>query len=140
MKKLNKLKKYYFAPICGIYFLFDYNNKLIYIGKSINIHNRIRRHEIKSINYYSIIEFQECDLEKMEKYYIDKYNPKYNKHHKNKFRDLGILNKYIQESGLRKNWIAEQLDIPQSTLSHYQNGTRTMPALINNRIIKLISR
>ena len=50
------------------------------------------------------------------------------------------LKQRIRESGLRKNWIAKQLEIPQSTLSHYLNGTRTMPAKINNRIIKLISR
>lgn len=50
------------------------------------------------------------------------------------------LKELILESGLRKNWIAKQLGIPQSTLSHYLNGTRTMPKEINNKIIKLINR
>lgn len=50
------------------------------------------------------------------------------------------LKERIRESGFRKNWIAKQIGIPQSTLSHYLNGTRTMPVKINNKIIKLITR
>ena len=50
------------------------------------------------------------------------------------------LKQRIEESGLKMLWIAKKLDIPQSTLSHYLNGTRTMPYEINNKIIELIKR
>jgi len=50
------------------------------------------------------------------------------------------LKERIEESGLKMIWIANKLSIPQSTLSHYLNGTRTMPDDINNKIIALIKR
>lgn len=50
------------------------------------------------------------------------------------------LKERILESGYRMDYIAKQLNIPKSTLSHYLNGTRTMPAYINNNIIKLITK
>ncbi len=50
------------------------------------------------------------------------------------------LKERIEESGLKMLWIANKIDIPQSTLSHYLNGTRTMPVEINNKIIELIKR
>ncbi len=46
----------------------------------------------------------------------------------------------IDESGLKMLWIANKICIPQSTLSHYINGTRTMPDEINNKIVELIKK
>ncbi len=46
----------------------------------------------------------------------------------------------IEESGLKMLWIANKIGIPQSTLSHYINGTRTMPDEINNKIVELIKK
>jgi len=50
------------------------------------------------------------------------------------------LKERIEDSGLKMLWIANKLDIPQSTLSHYINGTRSMPDEINNKIVELIKR
>ena len=50
------------------------------------------------------------------------------------------LKERIEESGLKMLWIAKKLNIPQSTLSAYLGGTRTMPSGINNKIIELIKR
>ena len=45
----------------------------------------------------------------------------------------------INEKGLKMGWIAKQLNIPQSTLSTYVNGTRTMPSNIEFRLNKILS-
>lgn len=50
------------------------------------------------------------------------------------------LKERIEEKGLKMTWIAEQLDIKYSTLMSYINEFRTMPADVNNAIIKLISK
>ncbi len=141
MDQLAKLKKYSSIPISGIYFIFDYDNQLIYIGKSINVHARIISHEIKkeSINYYNIIEIKECHLDEMEKYYIHKYNPKYNKHHNHKIKHPKIK-EIIEKRGRKMTWVADQLNIKYSTLMSYINEFRTMPTEVNNAIIDLINK
>ena len=53
---------------------------------------------------------------------------------------ISTLKERIEESGLKMLWIAKKLNIPQSTLSAYLCGTRTMPDEINNKIIELIRR
>ncbi len=53
---------------------------------------------------------------------------------------ISTLKERIEESGLKMLWIAKKLNIPQSTLSAYLNGTRTMPSDINNKIIELIKK
>lgn len=46
----------------------------------------------------------------------------------------------IEERGINKSWLARRLGIPQSTLSAYLNGTRTLPDELNNKILTLIQR
>ena len=44
----------------------------------------------------------------------------------------------IKEKGLKVTWIADQLKIPQPTLSMYLNGNRDMPPDIEYRLKKLL--
>jgi DNA-binding LacI/PurR family transcriptional regulator len=44
----------------------------------------------------------------------------------------------IENKGINKSWLAKKIGIPQSTLSHYLNGTRTMSDEINNKIVSII--
>ena len=71
-----------------VYRFVNTEGKVIYIGKTINIHNRMKQHfrnghlPIECYRSVSRIEFQryktESDSLIMETYYITKYNPKYN--------------------------------------------------------------
>ena len=69
---------------CYVYFLIDKNDKLIYVGKSINIHSRIKNH-INNKTWgeeISIVQFRtypnEATMNFFEKYYIYKLKPRYN--------------------------------------------------------------
>lgn len=44
----------------------------------------------------------------------------------------------IENKGINKSWLARKLEIPQSTLSHYLNGTRTITDEISNEIDRII--
>lgn len=48
------------------------------------------------------------------------------------------LKQKIKEKGLKTVWIADQLKIPQPTLSMYLNEKRIMPADIEYRLKKLL--
>ena len=71
-----------------VYRFIDTTGKVIYIGKSINIHNRMKQHfrgghlPLECYKNVSRIEYQkyrtESDSLIMETYYITKYNPRYN--------------------------------------------------------------
>ena len=71
-----------------VYRFIDTTGKVIYIGKTINIHNRMKQHfraghlPIECYRNVARIEFQkyrtESDSLIMETYYITKYNPKFN--------------------------------------------------------------
>ena len=71
-----------------VYRFVSTEGKVIYIGKTINIHNRMKQHfraghlPIECYRSVSRIEYQkyrtESDSLIMETYYITKYNPKYN--------------------------------------------------------------
>jgi len=72
----------------GIYFIFDKEDNLIYIGKSINIQNRIANHingtnspiknkdEVYNLSF--ILYQNKYNIEAIERIYIDIYKPKYN--------------------------------------------------------------
>lgn len=75
-----------------VYFLYSNDNTLLYIGKSINIRNRLMNHfskaslELESwkneVNQENIIIYEctnDCDLDIYETYFINKYRPLYNK-------------------------------------------------------------
>ena len=77
---------------CFVYFFYDQDNTLLYIGKSVNIGERMKLHfSIKntienpwkhSINRKSIILYQcenPTDLELYETYFINKYLPLHNR-------------------------------------------------------------
>lgn len=75
--------------ISGIYILMD-RTKIVYVGSSINIHQRIKQHRKTKkmmFNYWFIHPVYNRDafisntreaLLRIEKAYIEKYNPKYN--------------------------------------------------------------
>ena len=44
----------------------------------------------------------------------------------------------IKERGLKTTWIAEQLKIPQPTLSMYLNEKRSIPPDVDYRLKKLL--
>lgn len=80
-RRVNNLSGYYF-----VYFLYDFNNELFYIGKTNDIYNRIRQHqnekrftedEVNYIEFEIIDSF--CDASIRELYYINKYKPRLNK-------------------------------------------------------------
>lgn len=48
------------------------------------------------------------------------------------------INDNIKETGLKKKWIADQLGISNITLSHYINGTRTMPEDIERKLKEIL--
>lgn len=74
----------------GIYFIRNSENNIIYIGKAINIQNRIAQHlnnrgvspisnkyDIINISYLLIIS-SEHTIERIERLYIDLFKPMYN--------------------------------------------------------------
>jgi len=68
----------------GIYFMFDKEDNLIYIGKSKNVLRRIIYHInhgrfwVEFIDKISCINYDKEDLQIEEQRYISKYLPKYN--------------------------------------------------------------
>lgn len=48
------------------------------------------------------------------------------------------LKEKIEKKGINKSWLARKIGIPQSTLSHYLNGTRTLPDYIASDIDRII--
>ncbi len=49
-----------------------------------------------------------------------------------------LLKQRIKDRGLKTTWIAEQLKIPQPTLSMYLNEKRSIPPDIEYRLKKLL--
>jgi len=65
---------------CGVYKLFDKNKKLVYVGKSINLGNRLHGSlkERKCLFFsYALVE-NKSDVGIYEAYYISKYKPEFN--------------------------------------------------------------
>ena len=72
-------------PDCsGIYFFYDKENKLIYVGRSVSIRDRIYHHLHYGrfwVEYARSISFIKCDkndIRRLECEYINKYYPMYN--------------------------------------------------------------
>lgn len=76
---------------CFVYFFYDSNNTLLYIGKTINLKNRFKQHFLtesltndiwkQTIDKNNITLFKcnnPTDLDVYETYFINKYNPLYN--------------------------------------------------------------
>ena len=79
MKKAKQIKTDLYE---GCYLLFS-NEKLVYVGVSNCIYSRLREHTRENIKEWDTVKFiEEHDREKaeaMEKNFIQKYKPKYNK-------------------------------------------------------------
>jgi excinuclease UvrABC nuclease subunit len=73
----------------GVYALLDENSQIIYIGKSINLNNRLYDHVIGKKDKFSFIQVMyesEEKLDELEKELTKKYKPKLNKRNKNDHR------------------------------------------------------
>ena len=79
MKKAKQIKTDLYE---GCYLLFS-NEKLVYVGVSNCIYSRLREHTRENIKEWDTVKFiEEHDRDKaeaMEKNFIQKYKPKYNK-------------------------------------------------------------
>ena len=74
-----ELKEIGSPPPC-VYFLVDVD-EIVYVGKSVNIYNRISGHQSEGEKIYTrvlYIPVYEGDLDKVERGFIDSLDPKYN--------------------------------------------------------------
>lgn len=70
------------ASSVGIYFLFK-NNRCVYVGQSIKVHQRVTEHRtrkahLKDFDSYSWVTCRRDQLSELERFYIEKLNPKLN--------------------------------------------------------------
>ena len=66
--------------MCGVYFLLS-DQKIVYVGQSINVHYRIADHFAKGIipfDRFHIVPCDSRDVDHLEALYIDALRPKYN--------------------------------------------------------------
>lgn len=88
--------------ISGIYFIFDIENNLIYIGQSIHIFERIYQHSANSMWFnefakkIAYIEY-EGNLDEIEMKYILKYNTRFNSQSSNYDNSYTQWNWYIRK-------------------------------------------
>lgn len=76
MRMLLRLTEPRFAP--GVYFLFDENNELLYIGKSINVLGRMSGHVDKAVTTAKMYACPEERINEVEKMFIKHFMPFYN--------------------------------------------------------------
>ncbi|MDX9718159.1 MAG: GIY-YIG nuclease family protein [Thauera sp.] len=70
------------STVSGVYFLIDSNGEVVYVGQSVNVHARIEDHRRDPAKEWASAKFIPCKrehLSAMEKEYITKFQPKYNK-------------------------------------------------------------
>ena len=75
-----------FKKQCGVYFLFD-KDEVVYVGRSVNMKMRVHTHNQRNghrykFDSYAFIEMPELsplEIELMERAYIAKFAPRYNK-------------------------------------------------------------
>ena|SRR3990167_5482971 len=61
----------------GVYFLLDCN-EVVYVGQSVNVYNRIGRHEDKQFNRYAFVPCAIDSLDMLESLYIHCLRPRLN--------------------------------------------------------------
>lgn len=111
----------------GIYFLIK-ENKVVYIGKSKDIHQRLSNHNHKFDDYVYI----ECDeelLNKYESYYITLCKPTLNVQHNVDWCTLdrntggsGLIKKIGDRKGLKLHEIAKRVGISNSQITKINSG------------------
>lgn len=76
--KLDDLQKYDKVP--GVYFLYNRNKELIYIGKSFNLKVRVEQSIFeRKASYYELLATKNhCEANILEPYYISLYSPELN--------------------------------------------------------------
>lgn len=94
IEELKEQKRYSVELIPGVYFLFN-ENELVYIGESEDIHRRVGQHRTdKEYDSYTFIEQRDPHLRlRLEKAYIEKFRPEYNKQSGN-ISNKSITTKY----------------------------------------------
>lgn len=80
LEEIKQLNRHSVDITPGVYFLFN-DNDLVYVGESEDIHRRVGQHrKNKEYDSYSFIVQTDPHLRlRLEKAYIEKFNPKYNK-------------------------------------------------------------
>lgn len=56
----------------------------------------------------------------------------------NKMKNMYTLKEKVKAKGLKIGWLANQVGIPQTTLSSYLNGARTMPLSVEAKLKTLL--
>jgi hypothetical protein len=68
------------SDLCGIYFLL-LEERIVYVGQSFSCHRRIAEHAQqggKLFTSFHILPCDQCDLDRFEALYIEKFQPAYN--------------------------------------------------------------
>jgi len=73
----------------GVYFLIS-NNKIIYVGQSVNIYSRISSHTHKNFDSFTVLPCPKEHLDVLESLYIHMFNPPLNGHEKNNCAPLNL--------------------------------------------------
>ncbi len=94
-------KRHLIGPrIGGVYFLI-FNEKIVYIGASSNMFYRIQDHRknVKfKFNYYSTIEVDNhMNRLNLEKYYINKFRPKFNLYKHPDYDKKEVMKKILED-------------------------------------------
>jgi GIY-YIG catalytic domain len=82
------LVEHFRRPVCGIYFLFDAADCLLYVGKSQHVPHRIGEHTRGGVQFVRVF-FMHCtaaDVDEKERHFIQLLQPPLNKTLKGKLR------------------------------------------------------
>jgi hypothetical protein len=82
------LVEHFRRPVCGIYFLFDAAERLLYVGKSQHVPHRVGEHRRGGVQFARVF-FMHCtaaDVDEKERHFIHLLQPPLNKTLKGKLR------------------------------------------------------
>lgn len=83
-----------YKPCCGVYFLIK-DNKVMYVGQSVDIHSRMRQHaKTRDFDSYTYIPCEPDSLDIYESLYIHALSPDWNAEHESgkKTAPISLLN------------------------------------------------
>jgi hypothetical protein len=106
--------------VAGVYFLFDKEDKLLYIGKSINIGNRLYTHYSPTISLFEGIQnvfakarairiYSSTRRVHFEKYLIEKYKPIFNVKHSETY-EKSLQEKELERLEYERNYYRGELN------------------------------